>query len=1426
MNSRLACVCLRLLTITGLMAVGVPLITASAPAAVSSPAGSFVSVPAARTVDTGSGVGVPRAAIRANTAVTVQITGRAGVPASGVGSVLLNAVAAGGTASGSITAYPTGAVRPGTPNVYYLRRQTVANSVSVPIGTGGKVTFFNGSSGTVQLIVNVHGYTLAGVATQAGTYRPVTAARLIDTGTGVGVPRAAVRANTAVTVQITGRAGVPASGVGTVLLNVVAAGGIASGSLTAYPAGAVRPRTPSIHYAPRQTVANLVHVPVGTGGKITVFNGSAGTVQLIANVHSYTLAGVATRAGTYRAVTAARIADSGAGTGVPRAAVRPNTAVTVQVTGHAGVPRSGVATALLNVIAAGGTASGSITSYPAGAARPGTPNVYYAARRTVANLVQVPLGTGGKITFFNGSAGTVQLIVNLHGYTIQDTTAPARVTNISVSNITITSLKLSWQNPADADFVGVTVRSASGSTPPSSPSTGTAVAELTNAATEVTVTGLAPGTQYAFAFFAHDFTPNYSSAATTTATTAATEDPPGPVTDLSTSVTTPTSVSLTWKNPTGSSLTGVMLRRLAGATPPASPSDGSLVADVSKDTTEYTDRGLTAGAEYSYSLFAHNSTPDFAAAAAVRATTSIGTPVNLERSVAVSVGSSIPIDVSDTFSRVVSVQPRPGSLAGLTLQLTDTGVITLAATSITNSGSASVVADGSACIDKNCDIPFVVDINASIIALAETTPASEDFTQPAPDRLARAETIDDVKALDDEVILTIGSPQNPGTLGEAQSLASGVGAVVSGALEDLGVYELRWTTAPADLDAILAELSSSLLVASATRSTFASAEINATPPGDWNDDGQAVKWPFQQIRAQEAWDISTAGNVKVGIVDGGTVYRDHEDLNVIQTLGNAEVLDHSTHVAGLACAVANGRGLVGTAWGCPVVSSGLGDANSWEQLVKNVLQAARQTAKSGPRVINMSLGRNNHTPDYCVSSAQNDGINALMQSGAPPFRQLFNGPVGRDIVWTLSAGNNCGKGVHSPWGVSWALPNVITVAASNSDGTLASFSNFGPGVEVAAPGGVGVNIPGGAGGIWSTTTRRCGDDNKGLCSNYAPMPGTSMASPIVAGVAALAISANLNASAADVGSCITSTAGIATPQLTSQSTQPADLGKPVRPKIAFTGSIPVIDARAAVECVQDGVRHGDVLIAGQGDRTSSGNGTDLGDITAQLASLGYSVATSQTLPNDLSGFGQIWYVDTDAMTEGEQDRVAAYVAGGRSAYLTGEWGCCSVDSSSIALINRLVPGSSVTHAGPDANSVTILPTAPFGLATTPRTVSTLTTASPGSLSGVAPANVVGYSSEPDRAVVAAWGPQDVTGGGRLAIVMDINWIAQQYRGPSWSPFVQNLAQFLQPSVLLKNGRSGDKATQLNGKVGLDPTWANPPTRRNLREPASAAGPHR
>jgi serine protease len=106
------------------------------------------------------------------------------------------------------------------------------------------------------------------------------------------------------------------------------------------------------------------------------------------------------------------------------------------------------------------------------------------------------------------------------------------------------------------------------------------------------------------------------------------------------------------------------------------------------------------------------------------------------------------------------------------------------------------------------------------------------------------------------------------------------------------------------------------------------------------------------------------------------------------------------------------------------------------------------------------------------------------------FRQLFAGPLGSKIVWTVSAGNSCADTPFSAWAANADLANVLSVAASNSDGTLASFSNFGVGVEIAAPGGV--SVPDGTVGGCSTSTKGCDVKRTTTCRGYEAMSGTSM----------------------------------------------------------------------------------------------------------------------------------------------------------------------------------------------------------------------------------------------------------------------------------------------------------------------------------------------
>src|SRR5665648_515727 len=129
----------------------------SASAAVSTP-GGFTSLSPSRLLDTRAGVGAPKAPVSPGGTVHLKVTGRGGVPAFGVSAVVLNVTVTAPTRAGYLTVYGDGFPRPTASNLNFIPAQTVPNLVIAPVGVGGKVDLYNGSTGTVQLIADVSGY--------------------------------------------------------------------------------------------------------------------------------------------------------------------------------------------------------------------------------------------------------------------------------------------------------------------------------------------------------------------------------------------------------------------------------------------------------------------------------------------------------------------------------------------------------------------------------------------------------------------------------------------------------------------------------------------------------------------------------------------------------------------------------------------------------------------------------------------------------------------------------------------------------------------------------------------------------------------------------------------------------------------------------------------------------------------------------------------------------------------------------------------------------------------------------------------------------------------------------------------------------------------------------------------------------------------
>ncbi|MFI5759827.1 peptidoglycan recognition protein [Streptomyces sp. NPDC051563] len=367
---------------------------------------TFVPVTPKRLMDTREGLGVPKAKVGAQGVVTLPVAGTAGIPAEDVTAVVLNVTATNPTAASYVSVYPSGTVRSSASNLNVTPGQTIPNLVVVPV-VDGKVSFYN-NDGTVDLIADVTGYFAK--ADGGSTHVSIGPKRLMDTREGLGVPKAKVGRQGVATLPVAGTAGIPATGVTAVVLNVTATNPTAASYVSVYPSGTTRSSASNLNVTPGQTIPNLVIVPV-VHGRVSFYNND-GSVDLIADVTGYfTSAG----GGSAHVSTGPkRLMDTREGLGVAKAKVGAQGVVTLPVAGTAGIPATGVTAVVLNVTATNPTAASYVSVYPSGTVRSSASNLNFTPGRTIPNLVVVPV-VDGKISFYNND-GNVDLIADVTGY--------------------------------------------------------------------------------------------------------------------------------------------------------------------------------------------------------------------------------------------------------------------------------------------------------------------------------------------------------------------------------------------------------------------------------------------------------------------------------------------------------------------------------------------------------------------------------------------------------------------------------------------------------------------------------------------------------------------------------------------------------------------------------------------------------------------------------------------------------------------------------------------------------------------------------------------------------------------------------------------------------------------------------------------------
>lgn len=365
--------------------------------------------------------------------LTVTLAGdRAGwIPMSASGA-FANLTVIGARKSGFVSIFPAGQARPRTSSINFDTYQSYSNHLLLKIGVGGRVSIYNGSDGPVHVLLDVTGYIVKGASRAPGSAVAIALARVLDTGAGIGVPKGPLPARSRLDVQITGRGGIPSSGVAGVWIHLTVTSPQRSGYVVGWPAGGPRPSVSTVNFVAGQTVANQVFVPLSVTGKLSFANQSDGSIRLVGDVVGYTRAGRVTAEGGLTGIAPRRVLDTQSGIGAVAGPVRSYQALTVQVAGRGGVPLTGARAVLLNVTAASAQTRGFLNVYAGHyCIPPRISRLNFAPGRPTANMVLAPVAPDGTVTIHNAAAGTVRIIADVSGV-ILGPQAPLGA--ISVSN--------------------------------------------------------------------------------------------------------------------------------------------------------------------------------------------------------------------------------------------------------------------------------------------------------------------------------------------------------------------------------------------------------------------------------------------------------------------------------------------------------------------------------------------------------------------------------------------------------------------------------------------------------------------------------------------------------------------------------------------------------------------------------------------------------------------------------------------------------------------------------------------------------------------------------------------------------------------------------------------------------------------------------
>ncbi len=269
--------------------------------------------------------------------------------------------------------------------------------------------------------------------------------------------------------------------------------------------------------------------------------------------------------------------------------------------------------------------------------------------------------------------------------------------------------------------------------------------------------------------------------------------------------------------------------------------------------------------------------------------------------------------------------------------------------------------------------------------------------------------------------------------------------------------------------------------------TLIEGEETISPFSLSEDELYSEQWQLQLINADAGWNLETYGNdIKVAVIDSGCF--EHEDLknNLLEgknyLTGTTDVTDnngHGTHVSGIIAAEMNDIGIVGVAPKAKIVPLKCFDP-SHDTYVEDILDAIYDAVNVyGCKIINMSWG---------------------VTTDDPFLKEAIDYAHSKGAILIAAVGNDNSTTLYYPA----AYENVIGVSSVGADKTKSSFSHYNKSVLVTAS------------GEKVKSTYKDG--------GYAFMQGTSQATPMVSGIAAVALSMNSNLTNKEFRQLLTETA--------------------------------------------------------------------------------------------------------------------------------------------------------------------------------------------------------------------------------------------------------------------------------------------------------------